>query len=77
VDLRYDQAEDLEPRTLGRILARHDVEKCLALFRRGALVDDRLHLPVALMLRSRKINGCRENKAAERIRTMTTSVSRQ
>src|ERR1700737_1430744 len=65
MDLGYDQAEDLEQRTLGRILARHDVEKCLALFRRGALVDDRLHLPIALMQRSGKINGCRENQTIE------------
>src|ERR1700680_1955218 len=65
MDLGYDQAEDLEQRTLGRILARHDVEKSLALFRRGALVDDRLHLPIALMQCARKINGCRENETIE------------
>src|ERR1700716_2356768 len=65
MDLGHDQAEDLEQRTFGRILARHDVEKCLALFRRGALIDDRLHLPIALMQRSGKINGCRENETIE------------
>ena len=66
MDRRHDQAEDLEQRTLGRILARHDIEKCLALFRRGALVDDRLHLAIAFMQRARKINGCRENQTIER-----------
>src|SRR5258708_15690815 len=65
MDRSYDQAEDLEQRTLGRILARHDVEKRLALFWCGALIDDRLHLPIALMQRSRKINGCRENETIE------------
>src|SRR3984893_8550422 len=65
MDLGHDQAEDLEQRTFGRILARHDVEKCLALLRRGALIDDRLHLPVALMQRSGKINRCRENETIE------------
>src|ERR1700726_2701084 len=63
--LGHDQAAELEQRTLGRILARHDVEKRLALLRRGALIDDRLHLPVALMQRSGKINGCRENETVE------------
>src|SRR3984893_8507299 len=65
MDLGHDQAEDLEQRTFGRILARHDVEKCLALLRRGALIDERLHLPVALMQRSGKINRCRENETIE------------
>src|SRR5437660_5226660 len=59
------QAEDVEQRTLGRILARHDVEESLALFGRGALIDDRLHLPVALVQRSGKIHGCRENETVE------------
>src|SRR5216683_7253469 len=65
MDRSYDQAEDLEQRTLGRILARHDIKKCLALFRRGALVDDRLHLPIALMQRPGEINGCCENETIE------------
>src|SRR5919204_166329 len=65
MDLGYDQAEDLEQRALGGILAGHDIEKRLALFRRGALVDDRLHLPIALMQGSGKINGCRENETVE------------
>src|SRR5438874_1086900 len=55
----------MEQRALGRILARHDIEKGLALFRRGALVNNRLHRPIALMQRSRKINGYRENETIE------------
>src|SRR5260370_16919079 len=65
MDRGYDQAEDLEQRTLGRILTRHDLKKRLALFRRGALVDNRLHLSIAFMQRSGEINGCRENETIE------------
>ncbi len=65
MDLGYDQAQDLEQRTLGRILARHDVEKRLSLFRCGALIDDRLNLPIALVQRSREIDSYHEHETIE------------
>src|ERR1700682_2322443 len=65
VDLGYDQAQDMEQRAFGRMLARHDVGKRLALFRRGALVDDRLYRPIALMQRPAKINGYHEDETIE------------
>src|SRR6266700_4033316 len=65
MNLGYDQAQDMEQRTLGRILARHDVEKRLALLRRGAPINDRLNLPVALMQRSREIDGYHEHETIE------------
>jgi hypothetical protein len=37
----------------------------MALFRRGALVDDRLHLAIALMQRPEEINGYCENQTIE------------
>src|SRR5437899_342141 len=45
--------------------AGHDVEKRFALFRRGALVDDRLQLAVALMQCPGEMNGPRENQTIE------------
>src|SRR5260370_36581944 len=65
MDLGYDQAQDLEQRALGRILARHDVEKRLSLFRCGALIDDRLNLPIALVQRSREIDSYHEHETIE------------
>src|SRR5438132_2986741 len=47
------------------MLAGHDVEKRFALFRRGALVDDRLQLAVALMQCPGEMNGPRENQTIE------------
>ena len=61
----HDQAEDLEQRAFGGILARHDIEKGFALFRCRALVDDRLQLTVALVQRPGKINDRHENKTIE------------
>src|SRR5438270_8586032 len=55
----------MEQRTLGRILARHDVEKRLSLLRRGALIDDWLDLPIAFVQRSREIDGYHEHEAIE------------
>src|SRR6185295_4222932 len=61
----HDQAEDMEQRAFGGELARHDIEKRFALFRRGALIDDRLQLSVALMQRAGKVHGRREDQAVE------------
>ena len=55
VNLGDDQAEDLEQRAFGGELARHDVEKRFALFRRGALVGLQLaHCPHAARRESRR-----------------------
>src|SRR6266540_5038732 len=55
----------MEQRAFGGILARHDIEKGFALFRRGALVDDRLQLAVAFMQRPGEMNDRRENNTIE------------
>src|SRR3954453_3657581 len=60
-----DQAQDLEKRTFGGVLAGHDAKKRFALFRRGTLVDDRLYLAVAFVQRPGEINSNDENEAVE------------
>src|SRR6266404_550334 len=62
MNLGYDHAEDMEQRALGRMLARHDFEQRLALFRGSALVDNRLHLPIALMQRPGEMHGSGEHQ---------------
>src|SRR5262249_16890820 len=39
--------------------------KCLALFWRGPLIDDRLQLAIAFMQRSGKIDSCRKNETVQ------------
>src|SRR5260370_6521010 len=54
------------------MLARHDFEQRLALFRGSALVDNRLQLPIALMQRPGKMYGSGEH---ETIKLGTLEVS--
>ena len=65
VDRGHDQAEDVKQRALRRMLAGHDIEQRLALLGRGALVDDGLHLAVALMKGAGKIHGYRKYQPIE------------
>src|SRR5260370_30875072 len=65
MDLGYDQAQDLEQRALGRILARQYVERGVPLFRCGELIDDRLNLPIARVQRSREIDSYHEHETIE------------
>jgi hypothetical protein len=60
-----DQTENVEYRAFGRILPGQYTEQCLALRRRRPFVDDRLKGSVALMQRSRKIDGDAEIKTVE------------
>src|SRR5205823_4457769 len=65
VDFADDQAEDMEDRSFRRVLAQQDREQGFALLGTGPLVDDRLDLAVALMKRTRKIDGDGELDSVE------------
>src|SRR5260221_8054381 len=63
--LRHDQAEDMENRAFGRVLAGEDLEQGITLPRGGALVDDCLHCSVALVERAGEVDHDEEAEAIE------------
>src|SRR4051812_44403526 len=62
----------MEERTFRRVLARHDLEQGIPLFRSGALVDDRLQLAVAFMQRAGEMH---HGKEAQTVKINVIDVS--